>query len=134
MGARHPLPVLHLPRLAYADQRGGGLHGGGLQSPLIYLPAPQYGRMGQSPAHPYVCAVNRDGGLSFVEATKGGGGFRAFTASCYLLEDDQSESYCYPAILEVADGFLVAYYHSNGTGICLNSTKITKVRYDELLG
>lgn len=82
---------------------------------------------------PYVCAVSRDGGLSFVEATKGGGGFRAFTASCYLLEDDQSESYCYPAILEVADGFLVAYYHSNGTGISLNSAKITKVRYDELL-
>ena len=83
---------------------------------------------------PYVCAVSRDGGLSFVEASKGGGCFHAFTASCYLLEDDQSESYCYPAILEVADGFLVAYYHSNGTGICLNSAKITKVRYDELIG
>ena len=37
-------------------------------------------------------------------------------------------------IPEVADGFPVAYYHSNGTGICLNSAKITKVRYDELLG
>ena len=83
---------------------------------------------------PYVCAVSRDGGLSFVEATKGGRGLSSFTASCYLLEDDQRESYCYPAILEVADGFLVAYYHSNGTGICLNSAKITKVRYDELLG
>jgi hypothetical protein len=69
-----------------------------------------------------------------VEAAKGGRGLNSFTANCHLLEDDQRESYCYPAILEVADGFLVSYYHSNGTGICLNSAKITKVRYDELLG
>jgi hypothetical protein len=32
----------------------------------------------------------------------------------------------------VADGILVAYYHSDGKGICLNSTKITKVRYEEV--
>ena len=52
--------------------------------------------------------------------------------NCYLLEDDTTNSYCYPTIIEVDDGFLVAYYHSNGTNMCLNSTKITKVRFEEL--
>ena len=33
---------------------------------------------------------------------------------------------------ETEDGFLVAYYHSNGTGVCLNSTKITKITYNEI--
>jgi hypothetical protein len=41
-------------------------------------------------------------------------------------------SYCYPAIMEVNDGFLVAYYHSDNTDACLNATKITKVSLDEL--
>ena len=95
---------------------------------------PDTGNRWSSQRSPYVCAVSRDEGLSFAEATIIGGGISAFTADCYLLEDDRRESYCYPAILEVADGFLVAYYHSNGTRICLNSAKITKVRYDELLG
>lgn len=83
---------------------------------------------------PYVCAISRDGGLSFVEASRTceGGGFDAFVADCYLLEDDQTHSYCYPAVLEVADGLLVAYYHSNGSNICLNCSRITKVRFDEL--
>ena len=36
------------------------------------------------------------------------------------------------AIQQVEDGFLVHYYHSNGTPICLNSGKIIKVLYDEL--
>lgn len=50
----------------------------------------------------------------------------------FYLEDDRDNGYCYPAITETADGFLVAYYHSNGTGICLNSTKIIKITYAEL--
>ena len=83
---------------------------------------------------PYVCAISRDRGASFVEAknTFGDRRFEPFVEGCYLIEDDYTNSYCYPAILEVKDGFLVAYYHSNNTDICLNSTKITKVRYDEL--
>ncbi len=82
---------------------------------------------------PYVCAVSRDGGLSFVDMknTFANGGFDGFIENCYLLEDDRSNSYCYPAILGVDDGFLVAYYHSNNTDVCLNSTKVIKVRFDE---
>ncbi len=78
--------------------------------------------------------MSRDGGLSFVDASKtfGNGGFDEFVENCYLIEDDRSNSYCYPAILEVADGFIVAYYHSNNTDVCLNSTKMIKVRFDEL--
>lgn len=85
---------------------------------------------------PYVCAVSRDGGLSFTDmsVTPRDGGFRPFVENCFLLEDDTSNSYCYPAIIEVEGGFLVAYYHSNNTPVCLNCTKITKVSFDELEG
>ena len=67
---------------------------------------------------PYVCAVSLDGGLTFPK--------------CFYLEDDLNESYCYPAIIEGDDYFLIAYYHSNGSGIPLNSLKILKIMYDEL--
>ena len=60
------------------------------------------------------------------------GGFKPFVNNCYLLEDDTTNSYCYPAIIEVEDGFLVAYYHSGNTDVCLNCTKIIKVRFDEI--
>ena len=83
---------------------------------------------------PFVCAVSTDGGLSFADTDKTyrDGDFDGFTQCCRLLEDDTTNSYCYPAVIEVADGFLVAYYHSNGTNVCLNTTKITKVYFGEL--
>lgn len=83
---------------------------------------------------PYVCAVSRDGGLSFIDMKKTfcNGGFDDFVEKCYFIEDDQSNSYCYPAILEVEGGFLVAYYHSNGAESCLNCSKITKVMFEEI--
>ena len=70
---------------------------------------------------PYVIAVSTDRGLSFSKE------------NVFYLEDDRTNGYCYPAIIECEDGFLVAYYHSNGTDVCLNSTKIIKITYDELL-
>ena len=69
---------------------------------------------------PYVLAVSTDRGESFKKE------------NVFYLEDDLTNGYCYPAIIECADGFLVAYYHSNGTGIPLNSTKIIKVKYNEI--
>ncbi len=69
---------------------------------------------------PYVLAVSYDGGKTFCKE------------NLYYLEDDRNNGYCYPAIIDGDGYFLVAYYHSNNTGICLNSTKIIKITYDEI--
>ena len=69
---------------------------------------------------PYVIAVSTDGGKTFDKQ------------NVFYIEDDRSNGYCYPAIIEVENGFLVAYYHSNGTDVCLNSTKMIKITYSEL--
>ena len=69
---------------------------------------------------PYVIAVSTDRGKTFCKE------------NVFYLEDDRRNGYCYPAITETPDGFLVAYYHSNGTDVCLNSTKIVKVEYSEI--
>lgn len=50
----------------------------------------------------------------------------------FYIEDDLNESYCYPAILDCGDYFLVAYYHSAGTPRCLNASKIMKIYLGEL--
>ncbi len=50
----------------------------------------------------------------------------------FIIEDDESNSYCYPSSIETKDGMLVAYFHSNNTPICLNSAKVTKVYWSEL--
>ena len=49
-----------------------------------------------------------------------------------FLEVDEADMYCYPAIFGVEDGFLVAYYHSNGEVRSLNCCKILKVTYEEV--
>ena len=83
---------------------------------------------------PLVCAVSRDGGRSFMWEKKlaHDGGFADFVDNCYLLESDESESYCYAGVIGVEDGFLVAYYHSGGTDVCLNCTKVVKVEFSEI--
>lgn len=83
---------------------------------------------------PFVCAISRDDARSFDSTGKSlaNGDLQRFYDNCYLLEDDYSNSYCYPAIIETADGFLVAYYHSNGTPVCLNCAKISKVYFNEI--
>ena len=104
-------------------------------NPVGYHPLRERWELWKSPGRtPYACAVSRDGGLSFVSGamTSANGGFAAFIASCYLLEDDKSDSYCYPAVIAVEGGFLVAYYHSGGSDVCLSNNRITKVLYEEL--
>ena len=83
---------------------------------------------------PFVCAVSRDGGLSFLDMSfnSRNGDYKSFVDDCYYIEDDFKNSYCYPAVIEVDGGFLLAYYHSNGSNVCLNATKITKVCFSEL--
>lgn len=83
---------------------------------------------------PIVLALSRNDGRSFNDrsVTAAGGGFLSVARSTYLLEDDLSNSYCYPSILEVRDGLLVSYYHSDGDARCLNASKVIKI-YDEEL-
>ena len=104
-------------------------------NPLAYNCTRTATEMWKSPKRtPYVCAFSLDGGLSFIDMkmTFCNGKFDDFVEKCYYIEDDQSNSYCYPAILEVDGGFLVAYYHSNGAESCLNCAKITKISFDEI--
>jgi len=67
---------------------------------------------------PLVCAVSEDDGKTF--------------SRIYALEDDPDNGYCYPAIIDGDDYFLVSYYHSNNCEAPLNSCKIVKVLYDEI--
>lgn len=67
---------------------------------------------------PYMLSVSEDGGITFPRS--------------YLLEDDLKNTYCYPAIIEVEGGFLVAYYHSDNTEQFLNAQKIIRVDFDEI--
>ncbi|MBQ2963379.1 MAG: exo-alpha-sialidase [Clostridia bacterium] len=69
---------------------------------------------------PYVAAVSDDRAETFEKS------------NVYYLEDDRSNGYCYPAIIAGEDYFLAAYYHSNGTDNCLDSTKIVKVTFEEI--
>lgn len=69
---------------------------------------------------PYVIAVSEDRGLTFKKE------------KMFYLEDDLNNGYCYPAIYEGDDYFLVAYYHSYGTDNCLNYCKLKKIYYKEI--
>ena len=44
-----------------------------------------------------------------------------------VLEDDRTNNYCYPAMIEGDGYFLLSYYHSNNTDCALNSLKIVKI-------
>ncbi len=68
---------------------------------------------------PLVCAVSEDDGNTFNRI--------------FALEDDPDNGYCYPAIIEGDDYFLVSYYHSNNSESPLTSCKIIKIMYDEIL-
>ncbi len=67
---------------------------------------------------PLVCAVSDNDGETFDRI--------------YFLEDDPENGYCYPAIFDGGDYALIAYYHSDGTEIPLNSLKIKKIASEEL--
>ncbi len=69
---------------------------------------------------PYALAVSKDRAKTFDKL------------NLFYIEDNLDNGYCYPAIFEGENYFLIAYYHSNNTDICLNSTKITKIFYNEI--
>lgn len=68
---------------------------------------------------PLVCAVSEDDGYSFEKI--------------FALEDDPDNGYCYPAIIEGDNYFLVSYYHSDNSESPLTSCKIIKIMYDEIM-
>jgi hypothetical protein len=70
---------------------------------------------------PYTLAVSYDNGKTFLRE------------NLFFIEDDLNNGYCYPAIIEADNYCLIAYYHSNNTDCCLNSTKIIKINYDEVI-
>lgn len=69
---------------------------------------------------PYVIAVSTDRGKTFTRE------------KLFYIEDDRTNGYCYPAIYDGGSYVLIAYYHSYNSGVCLNSTKMIKITYDEL--
>ncbi len=69
---------------------------------------------------PYVLAVSVDRGITFTKE------------KLFYLEDDLDNGYCYPAIYDADDFFLVAYYHSYGSDNCLNCCKMIKIMHDEI--
>ena len=81
---------------------------------------------------PFLCAFSKDGGLSFQNTKQILTPF--FVNDCVLIEDDENETYCYPAVIEVEGGFLVAYYHSNGSVDNLNCCKVVKISWSEING
>ena len=83
---------------------------------------------------PLVLAVSTDDAVSMNKrgASFVNGGFKDFCKNVYMLEDDPSDSYCYPSVIGTKDGLLVSYYHSNGTKFCLKASKIIKIYRNEL--
>lgn len=69
---------------------------------------------------PYIMAVSKDRGKTFSRD------------NLFYIEDDLNNGYCYPAVFDGGDYMLLAYYHSNNSGVCLNSTKMIKIMYDEI--
>lgn len=111
----------------------------GAYTVAVYNPIPYCGvgdreEWGSPRRTPLVCAVSRDGGQSFIPVgrTTTGRDTEAFCADLFCLEESRTDSYCYPSILGLDDGFLVSYYHSAGTGFCLTASKIVKVGFDEI--
>ncbi|MBQ9132578.1 MAG: exo-alpha-sialidase [Clostridia bacterium] len=83
---------------------------------------------------PIVIAVSSKDGKDLSDPSMNAthGGFLEVARHTYLLEDDLTESYCYPSAIAVKDGILISYYHSDGSGKCLHASKIVKIGYEEL--
>lgn len=87
----------------------------------IFNPMPRYtGRPVDEPwgRSPFVMAVSTDDGHTFPKL--------------FYLEDDLKNGYCYPSIFDGGEYLLVGYYHSNNSGVPLNSNKIIKIWKSEL--
>lgn len=75
---------------------------------------------------PLACAVADGKGEKFL------GDLFGVPAKAFILEDDPTECFCYPAVFVGKDYFLCAYYHSYGTGFPLSAGVIKKVMLSEM--
>ena len=70
--------------------------------------------------------------LMAVSETDGVGHDANAFPNLFYLEDDMDNDYCYPAVIDGKDYFLVAYYHSIGREKPLNNLKILNINKDEI--
>ena len=91
-------------------------------------------KWGSGKRTPLICAVSSEDAVDFkndnVALTNHE--MDSFFEHCYAIESDPRNSFCYPAIQETKDGFLVAYYDSDNTQVCLNAGKMKKVTFAEI--
>ena len=85
---------------------------------------------------PLVCAVSSQDAVDFKNDDAALTRYKkdTFFSHCFALETDPKNSFCYPAIQEVKDGFLVSYYDSDNHPYCLNAGKMKKILYSEIYG
>ncbi|MBR3503333.1 MAG: exo-alpha-sialidase [Clostridia bacterium] len=105
-------------------------------NPVTHSPASEALTPWGSPwRSPLMLAVSGDG-CSFVRRARDFSfdAFRAFSKRCYLIEDDLSDCYCYPAMIGTTDGCLITYYCDGGSGRVLNCSRVVKVSNAELDG
>ncbi len=90
-------------------------------------------RWGSPKRTPIVISISKTDGkdLNDSSVSAAHGGFLDVAKNTYLLEDDLTNSYCYPSALALKDGILISYYHSDGSNECLHAAKIIKIRYEE---
>jgi len=83
---------------------------------------------------PLVCAVYPAGdeGYAAPASEFTWKSFEEFRNHCVILEDDPNGSFCYPAVTETSDGWLIAYYAGGSIRQMLNYTKIIKIIRSEL--
>ena len=106
----------------------------------VFNPIPYYAgnprkEFWESPKRtPLVCSISKKDGVDFSsnELRTCDGGMAPLEEGLFVLEDDLTNSFCYPSLFEGPDYFLVSYYCSNNTPVCLNCAKITKVMYSEI--
>ena len=104
-------------------------------NPYPYHPLRDKKELWGSPKRtPLLCAVSTDDGRCFdtTDKSASNGALCSFRDCLFLIESDESESYCYPEMIETKDGFLVGYYHSAGTPMCLAATRVKKITWDEV--
>ena len=112
----------------------------GAYTAAVFNPIPYYAgnprkEFWDSPKRtPLVCSISKKDGTDFSsnELRSCDGGMAPLEEGLFCLEDDLTNSFCYPSLFEGPDYFLVSYYCSNDTPVCLNCARIKKIMYSEI--